>query len=234
MSRKNPLSSDPAAARQTVLAEIVRLRQQLRVAIAECDRNASEKLDAIARAEAAAKECEEMRALLHDVTAQRDNLLTQYETSALQTDEATREVYEAIFFAGESEKKAEESNHHAQELAERIEALTRALDEERRAATQAAADYAAYRQLVESAPAEDPRVMLRRAIAQLTCDGVAWTRSKIPVPAQPWFDLTVKTVAKAARLALQLLEAFIRWARPRAVECYSWIKGEILLRLDKK
>ena len=188
-------------------------------------------------------ELESLRALLRDVTAQRDKLLTQYEAMALQVDELTREINDDILQARESAKKAEASEHHAMEAAARAEEeaarvneLTRQLDEERRKSADIAAEFARFRLNVGAVSGENPRAMLLHALSLILRDCVAWTRAKIPTdsPFLPWFDRAIELATKAGRLAAQWAGVFIEWATPRAIDAWKWLKSEVAKHVGKQ
>ena len=187
-------------------------------------------------------------ALLRDVTDQRDKLLAEYEAMALQVDEATREIDDDILQTRQYAKKAEASERRAAEETARANELARQLDEERRKSANVAEEFARFRQaaeqrfaaaeraLAEHPSEENPRAMLWRAITLIACDGVAWTRAKIPPdsPLLPWFDRAVEYATKAGRLAWQCASAFIEWATPRVIELWKWLKSEIAKRASKQ
>ena len=191
---------------------------------------------------------ETLRALLRDVTAQRDKLLAEYEAMALQVDESVREIDEDILQIRQFADKAEASERRAAEETERANDLARQLDEERRKSAGIADEFARFRLAAEQryAVAEralalqpsdaSPLVMLWRAITLIACDIVAWTRAKIP-PDSPWlprFDRAVEFAAKAGRFAWKCTRAFIEWATPRVIELWKWAKSEVAKRVNKE
>ncbi len=170
-----------------------------------------------------------LRALLRDVTAQRDKLLAEYEAMALQVDESTREIDYDILQAQQYAEKAEAGEHRAAEETARANELARQLDEERRKSANIAEEFARFRYAsVEHASLENPRAMLWRAISLIACECVAWMRAKIPPdgPLLPWFDRAIEIATKAGRLAWKWANAFIEWATPRVIDLWRRLKSE--------
>jgi hypothetical protein len=190
---------------------------------------------------------ESLRALLRDVTAQRDKLLAEYEAMALQVDESTREIDEDILQIRQCADKAEATERRAEKETARADDLARQLDEERRDGATVTAEFARFRREAEQRqaaaeralalqPSEaSPVAMLWRAITLIACDAVAWTRAKIPPdsPLLPWFDRAIEYATKAGRLAWQCANAFVVWATPRVIELWKWAKSEIAKRGNK-
>ena len=190
---------------------------------------------------------ESLRALLRDVTTQRDKLLAEYEAMALQVDESVREIDEDLFQMRQYAKKAEASERQAAEETARANELAGQLDEERRKSAAIAAEFAGFRQAAEQRlaaaermlalqpPGDNPPAMLWRAITLIACDAVAWTRAKIPPdsPFLPWFDRVVEYATIAGRLAWKYTCIFVEWATPRVIELWKWAKAEIAKRMSK-
>ena len=190
---------------------------------------------------------ESLRALLRDVTAQRDKLLAEYEAMALQVDESTREIDDDILQIRQCADKAEATERRAEKETARADDLARQLDEERRDGATVTAEFARFRREAEQRqaaaeralalqPSEaSPVAMLWRAITLIACDAVAWTRAKIPPdsPLLPWFDRAIEYATKAGRLAWQCANAFVVWATPRVIELWKWTKSEIAKRANK-
>lgn|GEM_PF-1406386 len=201
----------------------------------------------VPNAETADMKRESLRALLRDVTAQRDKLLAEYEAMALQVDESVREIDEDLFQMRQYASKAEASERRAAEETARANELTRQLDDARRESAGVADEFARFRQAAEQRLAaaeraaaehpseENPPAMLCRAATLIACDAVAWTRAKIPPdsPLLPWFDRAVEYATKAGRLAWKCASAFIAWATPRVIELWKWLKSEIAKRSSK-
>ena len=190
---------------------------------------------------------ESLRALLRDVTAQRDKLLAEYEAMALQVDESAREIDEDILQIRQYSGKAEASERRAEKETARADDLARQLDEERRNSATVTNEFARFRREAEQRqaaaeralalqPSEaSPLAMLWRAITLIACDAVAWTRAKIPPdsPLLPWFDRAIEYATKAGRLAWKCACAFIEWATPRVIDLWKWAKSEFAKRVSK-
>ena len=190
---------------------------------------------------------ESLRALLRDVTAQRDKLLAEYEAMALQVDESAREIDEDILQIRQCADKAEASERRAEKETARADGLARQLDEERRDSATVTNEFARFRREAEQRqaaaeralalqPSEaSPVAMLWRAITLIACDAVAWTRAKIPPdsPLLPWFDRAIEYATKAGRLAWKCACAVIEWATPRAIDLWKWAKSEVAKRGNK-
>jgi hypothetical protein len=180
-------------------------------------------------------EREELAALLRDVTEQRDKVLSQYEAMALQVDESTREIDDAVLNAQQNAKRAEDSEQRATQEAARANELARQLDDERRKRTEIAAELARFRNAMEHAPVEDPWGVLWRAASQIVSDWVAWARAKIPPdsPFLPWFDRGVEWAKAVGRLTLKWSKVLFEWAKPRVADLGRRLKDEIARRLSK-
>ena len=191
---------------------------------------------------------ESLRALLRDVTAQRDKLLAEYEAMSLQVDESVREIDEDILQIRQCADKAEASERRAEKETARADDLARQLDEERRNSATVTNEFARFRREAEQRqaaaeralalqPSEaSPVAMLWRAITLIACDAVAWTRAKIPPdsPLLPWFDRAIEYATKAGRLAWKCARAFVEWATPRAIDLWKWAKSEVAKRGNKR
>ncbi len=171
---------------------------------------------------------EELLALLRDVTEQRDNLLTKYESMALQVDESVREIAADELDAQQSEKKAEASEHRAEQEAAHVAELSSRLDEERRKRAEIADEFARFREAAKHAPVEDPWGVLWRAASQIVSDWVAWTRAKFPPDSAflPWFDRMVELVKALSCLAFKGAKALFDWAKPRVIDLWNRLKSE--------
>jgi hypothetical protein len=179
---------------------------------------------------------EELLTLLRDIAEQRDKVLSQYEAMALQVDEATREIDDAVLVAEQNAKKAEEVQRHFEQETARANALASELEEERRTRLKISAEFAHYRDAVEHAPVQDPWGQLGRAASQILNDWVAFARAKIPAgsPLLPWFDRAVELIKSGSRLAWKWGKAFYLWAKPRAIELWKWGKSEVSRRMSRE
>jgi hypothetical protein len=178
----------------------------------------------------------ELLALLRDVTEQRNRVLLQFETMALQTDESAREVAEAQQDEHYEAKRAEHSERHAEQEAAHAKELSRQLDEERRKNAAIAAEFASFRDAMERAPVEDPWRVLGRAALQIVSNWVAWIRAKIPPdsPLLPWYDRAVELAKTTGDLLFRCGKAFFEGAKPRAVDSWLWLKSEFARRMKKE
>lgn len=172
---------------------------------------------------------DELLALLRDVTEQRDNLLSQYESMAQQVDESVREIAADVWDAQQSEKKAEASERHAEQEATHAMELARQLEEERRRRAEITAEFARFREAAAQAPIDDPWGVLWRAASQIGDDWVAWARAKIPPDSWllPWFDRAVELVKTVCRLAFKVAKALFEWAKPRVIDLWKRLKSEV-------
>lgn len=174
--------------------------------------------------------------LLNDVTEQRDKILSQYEAMALQVDESTREIDDALLDAERNAKKAADSERRAEQEAARAIELSRQLDEERRKKAAITEELTRFRDTTEHAPVDDPWGVLWRAVSQILSDWVAWVRAKIPgdSPILPWFDRAVELVKKAGCITLKWGKAFFDWAKPHAIDLWNWLGSEFARRTSKE
>jgi hypothetical protein len=181
-------------------------------------------------------EREDFAARLREVTRQRDELLSQYESMAFQVDESTKEVDGALLEARANAKRAQDCEILERQESAQLSELTRQLDAERRKSGEIAANFAAYRLQMQNAAVEDPWSVLERAISQILCDGIAWLRVKIPPesPLLPWFDRLADFAKATGRLAWQWSKAFFAWATPRVVDLWKRLKDEVAQRRSKE
>ncbi len=184
---------------------------------------------------------EELLERLRDVTRQRDELLSQYESMALQVDESTKDVDGALLEARTNAKRAQECEVVERQEAAQIAELGRQLEEERRKSGEIAADLARYRDSVEQklaghARREDPWSLLAFAILQILSQSVAWARAKIPPDSAflPWFDRTVAFAKKAGCLAWRWGKASLEWAKPRVIDLWKRAKSEVAQIMSKE
>ncbi|HEY8124200.1 MAG TPA: hypothetical protein VIF88_02100 [Methylocystis sp.] len=178
---------------------------------------------------------EELLALLRDVTEQRDQLLSQYEAMAIQVDESTREISDAMVDARCNAEKLVECEHHSEQEVAHADQVSRELDKERRERIEIAAEFARFRDAMEHAPVEDPWGTLWRAVSQIVSDWVAWVRAKFPSDSSllPWFDRVIVLAKAVGRLALKWGKAISKWIEPRVIAFWRWLKNEVARRIKK-
>lgn len=171
---------------------------------------------------------EELLALLHDVTEQRDRLLSQYESMAAQVDESVREIAADVRDAQQNEKKAKASERHAAQEATHASELSRQLDEERRKRAEIASEFARFRDAADRAPIDDPWGVLWGAASQIVSGWVAWARAKFPPDSSllPWFDRAIALLKAVGRLAFKGAKALFDWGWPRVVDLWNRLTGE--------
>lgn len=179
---------------------------------------------------------EELLALLRDVTEQRDNLLSKYEAMAFQVDKSVREIAADQLDAQENAKRAEASEHRAEQEATHVTELSRQLDEERRKRAEISAEFSRFRDAMKDAPVEDPWGVLWRAVSQIVSNSVGWMRAKIPPdsPFLPWFDRAIELAKAAGRLAWRWGKALFEWAKPRVIDLWKRLASEGARRINKE
>lgn len=201
-----------------------RERDDLRIALAAAgadrDRHAAEKTDAVKKAKASAKERDELRGQVTTLTAERDRLASEKTTG----EQLVKKVKTAAEQALAKEKAAFE-----QLVAKEKEAAAQAL-------ATARAESERLRHQLENLPPPDPVKVLYDFLAEKTEAAIGKIRSFIPPesPARDWFDKAVALVAEVGCLAVGAIRAFLRWAIPQLLKLYSYLKGEIEARLEKK
>jgi hypothetical protein len=114
--------------------------------------------------------------------------------------------------------------------------LRAALEAVTKRAEAAEGERARLRATLEARTGNDSLTLLWVAISQLTGQGVAWLRSKIPAghPALPWFDKTVATLEQVGCLAYRGARALVIWATPHAKALTQRVVTEVEARLAKK
>lgn len=114
--------------------------------------------------------------------------------------------------------------------------LRSALDAATRRAETAEAERAHLHATLEAKTGNDPVGLLWLAVSQLTVQGVAWLRGKIPEghAALPWFDKTVATLQQLGCLAVRGARAFVVWATPHVKALAERLMTEVEGRLAKK
>jgi hypothetical protein len=188
-------------------ADFENLQEQLKAAKADRDRQSFEKSEIVAKANAYAKERDDLKEQLASVLKERDQVIGDV--------------------VAEHDKTVADLTSARDQLARDKASLTAALDEANRKAAdaarrgdEAAAEIARLRKIIETAPSTDPLELLLAVLSQKTSAGVAWVRSKIPAdsPILPYFDKTVDVVTRVGCTAVKLTRDFIAWATPKAIE----------------
>jgi chromosome segregation ATPase len=182
------------------------IQEQLRVIRAERERQNAEKEQIVARANAYAKERDDLKAELASVLESRDQMIGD--------------------IVADHEKKIadliSERDRLAQEKASAtslVQNMTRLADDAKRRADEAGEEIARLRAVIANSPKEDPFALLWALASEKTKTAVAWVRGKIPAdsPILPWFDKTVETVTVLGCAAVKLTREFIAWATPRVI-----------------
>lgn len=188
-------------------AEFENLQEQLRAAKAERDRQSFEKAEVVAKANAFAKERDDVKTELASVLANRDQVIG---------DIVADHEKIAADLTSERDRLLQERNA-ATSL---VQSLTRRADEANQRADSAAEEIARLRQQIADLSSPDPVDVLWTFASEKTRAAVAWVRAKIPAdsPALPYFDKTVDTVTRIGCMTLKLSKEFIDWVTPRVIE----------------
>jgi uncharacterized protein (DUF3084 family) len=181
-------------------AEYENLQEQLKTAKAERDRESFEKSEIVARANAFAKERDDLKEQLASVLSERDQVIGDV-------------------VAGHDKTVADLTSERDR-IANEKAAVAASLQEMTRRANDAAAEIARLRKIVEATPPTDLVAVLLALIAEKTTAAVAWVRSKIPAdsPILPWFDKAVRLVTEIGCATVKLTREFLAWATPKAIE----------------
>lgn len=188
-------------------AELESIQEQLRAIRAERDRQNFEKAEIVSKANAYAKERDDLKAELASVLSARDQMIGDV--------------------VAEHEKKIADLTSERDRLAQEkaaatslVQNMTRLADDATRRADEAGEEIARLRAVIANTPKDDPFALLWALASEKTKAGVAWVRSKIPAdsPILPWFDKTVETVTVLGCAAVKLTREFIAWATPRVIE----------------
>jgi hypothetical protein len=197
------MSEEPSSQPEDTVSRTVvnNLQEQLKATRMERDRQIFEKSEIVAKANAYAKERDDLRDSLAAMTAERDRLAAEKAEASAQTLQASKQL--------------EAANRRADEAEAEIDRL---------------------RHAIATAPSSDPAIVLWNLVSQQTKKGVAWVRSKIPAdsPALPWYDKTVDVATQVGCMAVKAVDAFIRWAVPKAIELFNRGKAELEARMEKK
>ena len=214
-------------------AEIATLRDQLKAARIERDRQVADKSEVVAKANAFSRERDEFRDRLSEATAERDRLAASFsaERAQLASEKAgaLKQVEAATRRIDENARRAEEANRRAEDASRRAEEAARRADE-------AKAEVARLQHVIDTTPSSDPLVVFRTLVSEKTKAAVAWVRGKIPAdsPALPWFDRTIETATSLGCLAIRTAKQLFRWALPRLVDLFNRLKSEVEARVAKK
>ena len=204
--------------------EIESLQEQVKAARAERDRQIFEKSEIVAKANACAKERDDLKAELASVLGERDQMIGDI---VAEHDKALADM------KSQRDQLARDKDGLAASLAE---ANRRAEDANRRA-DEAGKEIARLRHIVESVPSSDDLIgVLWAIISDKTRAGVAWARSKIPAdsPLLPYFDKGVELVATVGCTALKLSREFVVWATPKVIELSKQGVAKVEEMLAKK
>lgn len=188
-------------------AEFENLQEQLRAAKAERDRQSFEKAEVIAKANAYAKERDDVKVELASVLANRDQVIG---------DIVADHEKIAADLTSERDRLLQERNA-ATAL---VQGLTRRADDANQRADAAAEEMARLRREIADLSSPDPLEVLWTFASEKTRAAVAWVRAKIPAdsPALPYFDKTVDAVTRIGCITLKLSKELIDWATPRVIE----------------
>lgn len=204
-------------------AEFDNLQEQLKAAKSERDRQLFEKAEIVAKANACARERDDLKEELASVLSERDKMIGDVvaehdKTVADLTSERDRIA---------TEKAA---------VAASLQDATRRADEATRLAKEAMAEVARLRGVIDAAPSADPVEVLWTLVCEKTNAAVAWVRGKIPAdsPILPWFDKTIETVTRIGCIAVKLTRDFIAWATPRAIQLVKMGAAKVEELLAKK
>lgn len=204
-------------------AEYESLQEQLKAARTERDRQIFEKSEIVAKANAYAKERDDLKEQLASVLSERDKIIGDI---VADHDKIIADV------TSERDSLAREKAS----LSSLFQDATRRADAASSRADEAAAEIARLRGIVDAAPSSDPVEALWAVVSQKTRAAVAWVRAKIPTdsPALPYFDKTVETVTAAGCMAVKLTRDFIAWATPKAIQLSKQGMAKVEELLAKK
>jgi hypothetical protein len=112
--------------------------------------------------------------------------------------------------------------------------MEKALSEQ--AAASARAEAEQLRHKIETMPPPDPAKVMLDFAGDGANATVAKVRSYIPPESRTlvWFDRFVAAIIEIGCLAAQATQALLRWAIPRLVKLFAYLKGEIETRTAKK
>jgi hypothetical protein len=203
------MSDESAAQPEDVVsrAEYENLQEQLRAAKAERDRQAFEKAEIVAKANAYAKERDDVKTELASVLSDRERVIGDVVAD-----------HEKVVADLTSERDRLLQERHAATTL--VQGLTRRADEASQRADAAAEEIARLRQQIADTPSADPLEVLVTFVSEKTKAAVAWVRGRIPAdsPLLPYFDKTVETVTRIGCVTLTLTKDLIAWATPKVIE----------------
>jgi hypothetical protein len=204
-------------------AEFEHLQEQLRTVKAERDRQAFEKAEIVAKANAYAKERDDAKAELASVLSERDRVI----------GDVVADHEKVIADLTSDRDRLLQERNAATSL---VQGLTRRADDANQRADAAAEEVARLRQQIADTPTADPLDVLVTLVSEKTKAGVAWVRGKIPAdsPALPYFDKTIETVTRVGCVTLNLSRDFIAWATPKAIELAKQGVAKVEEMLAKK
>jgi hypothetical protein len=190
-------------------AEFDNLQVQLKAARAERDRQIFEKTEIVTKANAYAKERDDLKEQLASVLSERDKVIGDV--------------------VAEHDKIVADITSQRDQLAREKAGAEASVKEAARRAEEAAAEIARLRRALDAKPPTDLSGVLLAILAEKTRAAVAWVRSKIPAdsPALPYFDKTVETVTKLGCMAVKLTNEAYVWAKPRAIELYKLGRAKV-------
>lgn len=204
-------------------AEFDNLQEQLKAAKSERDRQLFEKAEIVAKANACARERDDLKEELASVLSERDKMIGDV---VAEHDKTVADL------TSERDRLATEKAAVAASLQD----ATRRADEATRLAKEAMAEVARLRGVIDAAPSADPVEVLWTLVCEKTNAAVAWVRGKIPAdsPILPWFDKTIETVTRIGCIAVKLTRDFIAWATPRAIQLVKMGAAKVEELLAKK
>jgi hypothetical protein len=188
-------------------AEYENLQEQLKTTKADRDRQNFEKFEIVAKANAYAKERDDLKEQLASVLTERDQMIGDV---VAEHDKLVADLTSA------RDALTKENASVAASLAE----MTRRAEDAARRADSAVAEVARLRKIVDATPSTDPVELLWAVVTQKTKAAVAWIRSKIPAdsPILPYFDKSIAVATQVGCAAVRLTREFIVWATPKAIE----------------
>jgi len=204
-------------------AEYATLQEQLKTARAERDRQIFEKSEIVTKANAYAKERDELKEQLASVLVERDRIIGDV---VADHDKTIADI------TSQRDQLAKEKAA----IAASLQDATRRADEAARRADEAAAEIQRLRAIVDAAPPRDLFPVLWAILSDKTAAAVGWVRSKIPPdsPILPYFDKTVAAVKTVGCIVVTLAADFIRWAAPKVIQLSKQGIAKIEEMLAKK